>query len=207
MGMSIGDGYLAVDRRRRIENVTLVMKHSIKQAAYLNHKADLLHKYLGGKRPSVREFDNSGFPGIRTEKTNKSFRIIRKWLYPDGKKKVSRVLRWLTPHGLAIWYMDDGGLAIKKRNGLVHAVDLCINCQCKIDEAHTICDAIFTKFGIRFKPNLNNGNYRIRCGTIEARRFVEIVNEFIIPEMQYKIAPLTASTKTGRRLTHWPAMI
>ena len=37
------------------------------------------------------------------------------------------MLNRLNALGIAIWYMDDGGLSQKKRNGVVHANELMLN--------------------------------------------------------------------------------
>jgi hypothetical protein len=198
LGMIFGDGYVKPGPSKK--TASLVVKHSDKQASYVEHKADLVCSAIGGARPNVRKIQNNGFPGVRFAKTNKVFRLFRKRLYCEGKKRISPYIRWLTPHGLAIWYMDDGGLGIKKRNGRIHAVDLYLNCHCDIVEAMAISAEIERKWSIKFVPNINNGKYRLRCGTREARRFIEIIEPFIIDDMRYKIAiPTKAHERPARK--------
>ena len=184
-GMALGDANISL--YPNVNSAVMSVKHCAAQSAYAEHKADLITRVLGGARPPVRPLNNNGFPGVIFRKTASYLRIIRKRLYKDGRKVCSGCIRYLTPHGLAIWYMDDGGLGKKRRNGKIHAVDLYINCHSSIEEAHKICAEIKEKFGITFLPNLNNGSYRIRCGTLEARRFVEIVSPFMTKDMRYKI--------------------
>lgn len=193
LGMIFGDGHVRPDPRGS-NSATLTIKHSAKQAEYARYKAILLGNILGGKTPTPREIDNNGFPGLVFSKTNSYLRILHGWLYSGGVKKLSPYVRWLTPEGLAIWYMDDGNLGKKIRRGKVHAVDLYLNCHTDKEEAEAICQEIEKRFGIKFLPHLNNGKYRIRCGTREARKFVEIVAPFIHGSLAYKISILEKST-------------
>lgn len=186
LGLVFGDGHIAAPKGS--STATLVVKHGIKQLEYVRFKAALVGNLLGGICPNVRLIDNSGFPGCIFTKTNRYLRVLRNWLYVDGRKTLSPYIRWLNPEGLAIWYMDDGGLGRHKRNGVVNAVRLYINCHTSLDEAQNICDEIDSRFGIRFIPGKNNGKYRISCGTREARRFGQIIAPFMHGSMMYKLA-------------------
>lgn len=192
LGIVFGDGHISPDPR--CMTARLQIKHCARQDYYAEYKADLVTRILGGKRPRVKSFLNNGFPGVKFEKTHRYLRVLRNWVYRDRKKVISPYIHMLTPHGLAVWYMDDGCLGIKRRRGKVHAVDLYINCHTSLEEAQLICAAMFKKFGVLFRPNLNNGSYRIRCGTLEARKVAGIIDPFIVDGMRYKIASLTAPT-------------
>jgi hypothetical protein len=192
LGMVFGDGHISRDTR--CMTATLIIRHSEKQRSYAEYKARLLTNILGGVLPTVRSIDNNGYPGCIFKKTHKYLRILQGWLYTGGKKVLSPYIKWLTPEGLAIWYMDDGGLGHKKRNGKVHATALYINCHTDFDEARRICAEIEKSFGVTFLPNLNNGKYRLYCGTREARKFGKIVAPFIHGSMMYKIAIPEVST-------------
>ena len=55
-------------------------------------------------------------------------KMFRRILYKPNKRIAQRkLLNRLTPLGLAIWYMDDGGLSQKKRNGVIYANELMLN--------------------------------------------------------------------------------
>lgn len=187
IGMLLGDANLRLQDSRK--TAVLTIKHAKRQEQYLRHKAGLLGSVLGGAPPKVADFDNNGFPGVKARKTAKHLRPFRNWLYHGGRKTITRqILDWLTPHGIALWYMDDGNLAAKRRRGKVHAYDLYINCHGSLENANQICGYFREVWGVEFRPHLNNRLYRIRCGTIQARLFIDIIRRFIIPEMAYKIA-------------------
>lgn len=190
IGMIIGDGHV-VSRKHPKHNYTqntLIIKHSIKQIEYLNHKAKLLHSIFGGKKPHVNIIDNSGYEGCILYKTDRYFKVLRKLLYPDGKKKISRdVLKYLTPEGIALWYMDDGSLSAKKRNGKIHAYDLTINTYISKEENEEIIEYFRDIWDIKFTVVKSKSSYRIRCGTREARKFIKIIEPYIVESMRYKI--------------------
>lgn len=183
----IGDGYIRKDPKSKGCHLSIV--HSIKQKPWILEKYSLLISILGGHKPKIVEFNNSGYPGIRFTKSHKYFRVLHKWLYKNGKKTISKnILNKLDEHGLAIWYMDDGGLSAKKKNGKIHAYDLFINTHISREENQIIIDYFSEKWGINFKPHKNKGFYRLRIGTMEARKFIRIIEPYIIPSMEYKIA-------------------
>lgn len=192
IGVVIGDGYLKASPG--CKTVSLVINHTARQRDYLEHKASLIGNALNCSPPEVKAFDNSGYPGVRLHKSHRYFRVLRNWLYRDTRKQLSRVIRYLTPQGLALWYMDDGGLGTGYRRGRVHRIETFLNCHTSKEEAAKIADAVFDRFGIRFAPVANGGSYRLRCGTREGRRFAQIIAPFIVDGMRYKIDPLLIPT-------------
>lgn len=192
IAMVLGDGYIRVVTDKRHANSkpqgVLKLTHCAKQKDYLEHKADLLHSILGGKRPVVHEFNNNGYPGVQLTKNHRWFRYLRNWIYVNGVKTYqARILNHLTPEGLAIWYMDDGNLALQKRNGKIHARRLYLNTHKSKEENQIIIDFFQEKYEVRFTQCLNKGLYRLTCGTKEAKKFITLVEPFIIPSMFYKI--------------------
>lgn len=191
IAMVLGDGSLYVKRDERSQtgfHQRIQIRHSLKQKEYLEYKAKLIQKLLGGKPISVTEFNNSGCPGVRLTKSNRWFRYLYNFIYINGKKTFTRkTLDFLTPEGIAIWYMDDGGLSLKKRKGKIHARELFLNTHISKEENQIIIDYFKETWDIEFKAVLNNGSYRLRCGTKEALKFVNLIKPFIIPLFEYKI--------------------
>lgn len=180
--MCIGDGHIRNNRPSH-----LCIRHCEKQKPFIEFKADILSKAIG-RHVNVCPFNNSGYGAYRFEKSIPYVRIIHKWLYKDGKKYYSRkVLDKLTPEAIAIWFMDDGSLTAKKRDGRIHAYNLSISTYCSEEESDTIIDYFTEKWAIIFTKKRNKGKFSIRCGTKMARKFKKLVEEFIIPSMYYKI--------------------
>lgn len=191
IGMVLGDGCLSVFRDKRYANSfhqSLSLKHGANQKEYIEYKRDLIHSIFGGKKPKVREINNNGYLGYTVSKSNSYFRVLHKQMYPNRKKTISRkVLDKLTPHGIAIWYMDDGSLYPKKRNGKIHAYELILSTYISIEENEIIIDYFKENYDINFKIAKSKGSFRLRLGTREARKFIKIVEPYIIDSMKYKI--------------------
>lgn len=191
IGMILGDGCLNVRRDKRFPNSwhsELMMVHNYKQYDYIKYKAELIHSIFGGKMPKITRFDNNGYDGVRVCKSASYFRILYKWIYKDKKKTITRkILDWLTPHGLAIWWMDDGSLSMKKRNGKIHAREGHINTYITLEQNQIICEWLYDKFDVIAKSVKNKNLYRLRINTTNLKKFIPIIEPYIIPSMQYKI--------------------
>lgn len=189
--MVLGDGHVRATRDKRWKNSFhshIAFTHSMKQEMYCRHKADLLHSMFGGKSPTLQYIDNNGYPGIRFSKSNKYFRVLRKILYPGGKKTITRAaLDLLTDEGLALWWMDDGCLSYKKRDGKIHAREGILNTYVSDDENSLIVKWFSEKYGIAVHKVKDRERQRIRMNTGSLRQFIPIIAPYIIPSMQYKI--------------------
>ena len=121
----LGDGCLCgyKDKNGKRIYTSLRIKHSKEQYDYLYWKADLLNKLQYFKKNGViKDSLNISKSGKTYEQkyfsinNAKYLRILGKWMYVDGKKIVKNVLKYInSPLGLAIWFMDDGGLLRQKR--------------------------------------------------------------------------------------------
>lgn len=192
--LALGDGHVYNKRDKRFKNrpsyAGIVFFHSLKQLPYLEFKRNLLLNFFGNC-PQIREFNNNGYPGVTLTKGDVIFKKIHAKLYPNNVKTISReILDTFDAKCLAIWYMDDGGLGVKKRDGKIHAFDLIINTHTTLDQNQVIIDYFNEVWGVRFTQVKNKGHYRLRCGTKEAKKFIEIIEPFILPMFLYKIDPL-----------------
>lgn len=196
IGMSIGDGHIRVSRQGNYPNTfrsELRIKHSWKQREYLMYKADLVKKIFSGKcniKAETTTLSNGKtYLRYRFLKHNKYFKQIRKWLYPNGEKYISRrVLEMLNPQSIAIWFMDDGSVgANRNKKGLVSSMYTVLSTQTGMDEAVGIIDYFKDKHGVKFKPILNKGSYVLMANTAESNKFLKLIAPYIIPSMMYKL--------------------
>lgn len=179
---ALGDGHIRV----RGNSYSLSVSHCEKQKEYIIFKADMLSKIIG-KKVEVHPYDNKGFPSYRFEVANEYFRFLRKWLYCNGNKTINlSYLRKLSHQGVAIWYMDDGSLVAKRRNGKIHAYDLTISTYCSEKEAMNCISFFNERYGVTFTLKRNKGRFSIRCGTKEAKKLLEIITPYIHKSMIYK---------------------
>lgn len=183
--MTLGDGYIN-------KAGYFAMRHCLKQEDYIRWKYNLLKGKISVVEPYYVNNNGYGAYEVRTHNT-RFIKLYRKIIYRrDGKKNIAnrKLLNKLTPLGLAIWYMDDGGLSQNKgRSGVVESNDLMINTHISREDNQVIIDYFSEEWDIRFTQVKNKGSYRLRCGTREARKFIKIVLPYIsqVPSMAHKV--------------------
>lgn len=187
IGMVAGDA--GIRKQRGCKSVSLRICHADRQREYLEHKRDVLQNLFKAWEIPIRTINNSGYPGVYLiTRTHPRLRVIHKWFYHSGKKRFSRrVLDYLTPIGIALWYMDDGSLSYKKREGKVHAREIHLNTYCSFEEAEIIQAYFKEKWEVAWTLVYNKGFYRLRMGAGEAKKLFAIIEPFIIPMMKYKL--------------------
>ncbi len=183
-GTMLGDGYISpLDTKR---NSCLVMSQSEKQAEYLNWKAGVMRPFVVSPFPTVskqRGWDDGLLYSFRTVR-HPIFTKFRKVFYPDGKKEVSRDwLNLLSPLSIAVWIMDDGSYHYTRGY-----ITLCTN-SFSYDE-HLVMQTYFQEIW-----NIKSAIHKVKRGrqfTLvfnrpNSQRLIDLVGEFIIPSMHYKI--------------------
>lgn len=194
IGMILGDGYLQKGKN----SSTLKIEHSTQQLEYLKYKRELLIKIFGGKHPDIHirsrvdSRNNHTYHQCWLSKTEKYLKILRDRIYLNGKKEYTEaILKKLTPEGLAIWYMDDGGngsIYISKKTGKISSCVTYLCTDCSFEQASIIRDYFKNTYDVEFKLyNIRKDQYRLCANTSNSRKFVELIRPYIIPEMQYKI--------------------
>lgn len=186
LAVCLGDGSLEKTDKNAVR---LKIEHSAKQRALLEYKLDLVHSILGGNKPLIyettRERAGSILHSCYFRKHHRYFRVLRKWLYTSGYKKVTRnQLNKLTPQAIAIWFMDDGSTELCTENSF--RVSLC--CDTTLEDCTIIQQYFEEVHGIKWNITKTKSHYRLRCSTKEARKLFDIIHSFIIPSMRYKIS-------------------
>lgn len=165
--------------------------HSIKQSEYVKHKYEIFKDLCGtpckerGIKYPVMYFNTLG---------SKAIKIITDNFYNGEVRGVPQNIKDLvTSRSLAFWFMDDGtcsyvsvGCRLKTRNSVII---LCTDRYSK-SEIELLIDMLKTKFNINSKIKTSKsmkGRMRIYIGTKDTQRFLDIVEPFIVPSMEYKI--------------------
>ncbi len=191
--MVLGDGHISTSNGKR----ELCVLHSVAQKDYCEHKAALVRQTLGSSF-NVREYANGPggkYRAVKFVSSNAYWGNLRDWCYPNGVKTYTRkVLDMLTAEGIALWYMDDGHAKTNRnKDGWVTSASTNIATMCSESECIAICDYFRETHGIHWKIRCRKGSlpnkaFFIECNTDESRKFVLLVQPFIIPSMMYKIA-------------------
>lgn len=194
IGMTLGDGHIHNHKTRELRIV-----HSVSQSDYCEYKAMLIKNHLGGNF-HVRYYDHRP-PSLKGKSyrmcgftaTHPYFKQIRSWCYQNGKKQFTvNALRKLTPHGIAIWYMDDGHARVNiDKKGYITSVSTEISTFCSKWEIENVL-SIMKHYGIGCKVRCDKNRiegkqFYIQTNTEQSRKFVNLVKPYIIPSMLYKI--------------------
>ena len=182
--MSYGDGHIS-------KSGYLDIQHCEKQKEYIEWKSNLIKPFLSNI--GVQKFDNHGFAGYKFRtKTFRFLKLYRRVLYKPKKHLSRKLLNKLTPLGIYIWYMDDGGMSRKRLiDGTFSIKEIMLNTGLQKEDNQIIIDYFKKVWKINFSQVKNNSVYRLRCGKTEGLKFLNIFKEFhySVKCMEYKIDP------------------
>lgn len=200
IALVIGDGCIVEQKRvhkgKTYKYANFEVTHSYKQKEYIEWKASLCRS-ITGNRCNVREkivkervIVEKTTPQLlayRFTASNKYFRVLRKWLYPQGKKVLSRkYISYLDAQGIAIWYMDDGSTYINKHGKTCFSCEISTHIPEK--DALELINLFKEKWNISFFLHKRAENqYNIRCYTKEAYKFIQLIKPFVPQCMDYKV--------------------
>lgn len=191
IGMLLGDGTIS-------NNNVFKLAHSPEQKDYLEWKIEQLKKAAirntGIKSYISSRGYNTGKEVIYTQLNIIPFiKVLRRVVYKDGKKTFTRkLLNRLDAKGIAIWYMDDGHINIRKDKGRPCGFYIKIStCEPK-EEVQTIIDFFKEQWNINFymfHEGKKEDSFSLCCGTKEGIKFIELVKPYVsqIPSMMHKI--------------------
>jgi hypothetical protein len=97
--------------------------------------------------------------------------------YRNGRKVIPSNLK-LSPLSLAVWFMDDGSNSYSS---------IYLNTQqFSFDEQLQLIDFLKRQYGIDATVNKDKTYYRIRIRSGSAKRFIQLVEPFVLKEFRYK---------------------
>lgn len=191
IALLLGDGTIS-------NNNVFKLSHGYNQKEYLEWKIKLLNEH-GIKNNGLKEYISSkGYNMNKTVyytqlKITNFIKLLRKIFYKP-KKIIGnrRILNRLNLLGLAIWYMDDGHINIRKSKGKIHGFYIKISLCEPQEEVQTIIDYFQQVWNINFymfHEGRKKDSYSICCGTKEGKKFINLIKPYVeqIPSMVYKI--------------------
>ena len=192
IGMLLGDGTIS-------NNNVFKIAHSESQKEYLEWKVKQL-KDAGIRNNGIKSYIKikgykTGVPVYYTQLNIIPFiKVLRKVFYKEKKILGNRkLLNRLDAKGIAIWYMDDGHINIRKtKDGRPMGFYIKIStCEPK-QEVQTIIDFFKEQWNINFymfHEGKSEDSYSLCCGTKEGLKFIEIIKPYVlqVPSMLYKI--------------------
>ena len=192
IGMLLGDGTIS-------NNNVFKIAHSESQKDYLEWKVKQL-KEAGIRNNGIKSYIKTkgyttGVPVYYTQLNIIPFiKVLRKVFYKEKKILGNRkLLNRLDAKGIAIWYMDDGHINIRKtKDGRPMGFYIKIStCEPK-QEVQTIIDFFKEQWDINFymfHEGKKEDSYSLCCGTKEGLKFIDIVKPYVsqVPSMVHKI--------------------
>ena len=192
IGMLLGDGTIS-------NNNVFKIAHSESQKEYLEWKVKQL-KEAGIRNNGIKSYIKikgykTGVPVYYTQLNILPFiKVLRKVFYKEKKILGNRkLLNRLDAKGIAIWYMDDGHINIRKtKDGRPMGFYIKIStCEPK-QEVQTIIDFFKEQWNINFymfHEGKKEDSYSLCCGTKEGLKFIDIVKPYVsqVPSMVHKI--------------------
>lgn len=175
IGTILGDGYLRIIPRRK--NAFLEVNHSASQKDYVNWKYSVLQSIVKSG-PKLKNGNGHRIACRFYTRCHSEITDLFRYFYKDGKKIIPNDLD-IDPMGLAVWFMDDGS----KSGGSLY-----LNTQqFSVGDQHKLQKLLLDKFGIGSNLNKDKEYMRIRLITKDAKKFCDIIRQFIPQSMQYKL--------------------
>lgn len=113
--------------------------------------------------------------------------------YDDYKNRIAskESLNWLTPMGLAYWYMSDGYIClVGKTKGFIRdrRVDICTD-RYNLETINFLIDMLYNNFNIKCSLIKRDKFYRIRIKRESYLTFYNLIFPYVdnIPSMRYKL--------------------
>lgn len=189
IGLLLGDGTIS-------KNYVFKLSHCEQQRDYLEWKIKLLGNN-GIRANGVKEYIstcgyNSSKKVLYTQLSIIPFiKVLRRVFYRPKKILGNRkLLNRLSAQEIAIWYMDDGCINIRKSKNKIHGFYIRIATCLPEKELQVIIDYFKEVWNISFyKISEGKGTYSLCCGTKEGIKFINIVKPYVqqVPSMIHKI--------------------
>lgn len=192
IALLLGDGTI-------MNNNVFKLAHCEQQRDYLEWKIKQLND-AGIKNSGIKEYTSSS--GYNTGKNVlyvqlsiiPFIKVLRRVFYKPSKKIGNRkLLNRLDAKGIAIWYMDDGHINIRKdKNGRPMGFYIKIATCIPKDKLQIIIDYFKEEWNINFyafHEGKKKDSYSLCCGTKEGLKFINIIKPYVlqVPSMVHKI--------------------
>jgi hypothetical protein len=189
VGLLLGDACLETQNGGR--TYRLKVEQCARQEAYVAHLYSLFREWvLTPPGPRSKRASNGAVTTNLAFQTvsHSAFRFYAHQFYGERKRVPELIKHWLTPRGLAHWYMDDGSMKSSQSKGVIlntHGFER--------QDVERLGQALRTAFGLQVSSRSQSDGLQLFVSGNSFERFSEIVDPYVIPEMRYKL-PLARRT-------------
>ena len=174
IGTLLGDGYLRIVPGRK--NAFLEINHSISEKDYVDWKYQKL-KNLVKSPPKTRKGKGKRIAYRFFTRQHPEITELYQEFY-QNREKITPNLK-LNPLIIAVWFMDDGSKSYRT---------CYLNTQrFSLQSQKRLIKMLRGQCGIESSLNKDKEYYRIRIKQSSAERFKELIQNYIIPTMKYKL--------------------
>lgn len=185
VGLLLGDGCL--ERTGKGSTYRLKVEQSAKHKPYVDHLYEEFRQWVQTPPRKRVLKTNGGQEGNWTFQTvsHPSLKFYGTQFYKDGTKAVPKLIdHWITPIGLAYWFMDDGSMKSKDSKGVIFNTQ-----DFSKAEVELLTRVLGTKFSLEASLRKQREGYQIYVSGRSYERFIELVEPYVIDEMRYKLPP------------------
>lgn len=187
VGILLGDACLETQDLGR--TFRLKIEQSTQHEAYVRHIHEAFDEWVlsppRAKRCTASNGASSMSWAFQTV-SHSAFRFYAHQFYANGRKTVPKLIhRWLTPRGLAHWYMDDGSMKSNQSKGVLFNT----HSFCAAD-VKRLCEVLQAKFAVKTTPRRQSDGTQIYVSGISFETFRALIEPFLITEMRYKVPQL-----------------
>ncbi len=183
VGLLLGDGHLETQNRGK--TYRLKIEHGITQRAYVDW---LYLEFQDWVRtpPRSRTKLSFGKPiasyGFATYSSG-ALRFYAQQFYRNGKKVLPKIIgKLIDPFSIAIWFMDDGSWKSSEHSTyIIHTIGY------SRSELTRVREVFEKKFGIMVAIHKQYNGLRLYVVSASAKRFKTLIDQYVIPSMQYKL--------------------
>ena len=199
IGMVMGDGSLYRNRLRNLQESghdKLDIAHSIKQQRYLAEKRIIVNSLFEYEIPITNKLVTTKgkvYPACKfCTRVHPRLTFIADRCYENGKKRITPwVIENITDQGLAIWWMDDGHLRLRKGFGGELIFGLYGFPKQDVELLQTV---IAARYGVEFRLGKNkrmndkdaNYGWYLRRNLSAGSSFLDQLAQYSLGEMNYK---------------------
>ncbi len=165
------------------------IQHSIAKQDYLIFKKGVLEA-ITRKPVQMRDREmKRGYSQIQIQpKLIPLIRVMVQRIYHQGQKVITRqFLDYLTPQGIAIWFLDKGSKSFKKKDGKIHALEVTLNTNISKEENELIIAYFSETWGLQWGLQAGKQGYSLRMGTKAGKQLFDFLLPYVPMFMLYKI--------------------
>jgi phenolic acid decarboxylase len=184
VGVLLGDGCLETQNKGL--TYRLKIEQSADHEAYVRHLRTVFGPWvLSGPRRRTRTA-RTGIPTVSwafNTVSHAALRFYAQQFYPQGIKRVPRLIhRWLTPRGLAYWFMDDGSIKSRQSKAVIFNTQAFL-----LPDLERLVGVLESHFQLATKIRRQRDGLQIYVSGASFERFCELVVPHVIPEMRHKL--------------------